>query len=256
MNALSDRAEQIAAHLVAHEIGATAVPYDHEGRQAAVDFLLEWPAGRTGALEVTLVTEQASMEWQGLAMRDHWTWPARTSWEFRPREVAFPYKHAKRASIRAVELCDQWGVDSPSDLPGKLLASEPEVTTFLTEDIGTLRRTPFTPGITLYPATTADFVEASPVDFSRVVESWLERPHLPPHVEKVERAPGVSERHLFVVVVGEALPVRFFTDDFEAPTNIPRGFAGVDALWIWSEFWHRSLQFRRGHWRWIPFPPA
>ena len=46
MNALSTRAEQIAAHLVGLETGAAVLPYDTDGRQAAVDFLLEWPNGQ------------------------------------------------------------------------------------------------------------------------------------------------------------------------------------------------------------------
>lgn len=43
---LADRAEQIAAHLVGYETGAALHLHDTGGRQAAVDFLLEWPGGR------------------------------------------------------------------------------------------------------------------------------------------------------------------------------------------------------------------
>lgn len=81
MTGLAERAEQIAAHLVGHETGAAAVA---QGRQAPIDFLLQWPDGRVGALEVTLVTQSASVAWQGLAMKDGWRWHAESSWEFRP----------------------------------------------------------------------------------------------------------------------------------------------------------------------------
>lgn len=255
MTALSERAEQIAAHLVGHETGASVVPYDTDGRQAAVDFLLEWPDGRVGALEVTLVTERASIAWQGMAMKDGWSWPAETSWEFRPNDVSFAYKDTKRVATRAVELCDQWSVDVPSELPAEVLDAEPELVSFLEDDIGSLRRTPFTPGIKLYQSATAEFVEAAPADFSRVVESWHEHPHLEPHLVKVMSASQSDEQHLFVVVVSEALPVRFCTDDFDVPATQPQGFEDLDALWVWSDYWHRYLVYRAKAWSWVDFPP-
>ncbi|GAA2958453.1 hypothetical protein ACFO7V_09925 [Glutamicibacter bergerei] len=255
MNALSDRAEQIAAHLVGHETGAAVVPYDTDGRQAAVDFLLNWPDGRVGALEVTLVTERASIEWQGMAMKDGWSWLAETSWEFRPNNVNFAYKDTKQVAISAVALCDQWSVDTPANLPAEVLDGEPELARFLANGIGSLRRTPFSSGIKLYQSTTAEFVEATPADFSRVVESWHEHPHLAPHLAKVQGASQSDEQHLFVVVLSEALPVRFFTDDFDVPATPPQGFEGLDALWVWSDYWHRYLVYRAKIWAWVDFPP-
>ena len=255
MTALSDRAERIAAHLVGHATGAEVIPHDVDGRQAAVDFLLQWPDGLVGALEVTMVTERASIAWQGMAMKDGWAWPAETSWEFRPNSVSFPYKKTKRAAIRAVELCDHWAADSPADLPAEVVAEEPELARFMADGTGSLRRMPFKPGIKLYQSTTAEFVEAAPADFSRVVESWHEHPHLAPHLTKVKRAPQSAQRHLFVVVVSEALPARFFTDDFEAPETPPQGFEGLDALWVWSDCWHRYLVYRNHTWSWVDFPP-
>src|SRR3954449_229906 len=44
-----------AADLVSHALGAEAKKFDTDGRQSAVDFTLEWPIGRRGAHEVTLV---------------------------------------------------------------------------------------------------------------------------------------------------------------------------------------------------------
>ncbi|PRB71279.1 hypothetical protein [Arthrobacter sp. MYb213] len=255
MNALSDRAEQIAAHLVGYETGAAVVPYDTDGRQAAVDFLLKWPDGRVGVLEVTLVTERASIEWQGMAMKDGWRWPTETSWEFRPNNVNFAYKDTKRVAIRAVSLCDQWSVDTPANLPSEVLDRGPELARFLADDVGDLRRTPVSSGIKLYQSTTAEFVDAAPADFSRVVESWHEHPHLAPHLAKVKRASQSDEQLLFVVVVSEALPVRFFADDFDVPATPPQGFEGLDALWVWSDYWHRYLVYRAKTWAWVDFPP-
>ena len=255
MTALAARAEQIAARLVGHETGARLIPHDTDGRQAAVDFLLEWPDGRAGALEVTLVVEQASIAWQGLAMKEGWSWPAKTSWEFRPSDIDVNYKRTRRAALKAVELCDRWSADNPADLPDEVIAVEPEVARFLSDGVGSLKRTPFAPGIRLYQSTTAEFIEGTAADFSRAVESWHEHPHLAPHLEKVNRVPLSFERHLFVVVTNDALPVRFFTDDFDAPVRSPRGFEGLDALWVWSDYWHRYLVHRGATWSWIDFPP-
>lgn len=188
-------------------------------------------------------------------MKDGWSWPAETSWEFRPNNVSFAYKRTKQVAVRAVELCDRWRVDRPADLPPEVVSAEPELAKFLADDVGTLRRVPFKPGIKLYQSTTAQFVEAAPPDFGRVVESWHKHPHMTPHLEKVKRAPQSAQRHLFVVVVSEALPVRFFTDDFIAPETPPQGFEGLDALWVWSDYWHRYLVYRNAAWSWIDFPP-
>lgn len=98
------------------------------------------------------------------------------------------------------------------------------------------------------------FVDAAPADFSLVVESWHDQPHMASHIDKVRHTTDVSERHPFLVPLDEVLPARFFTDGFETPHLPPQGFDGIDALWVWSNFWHRYLAFRNGTWRWLGFP--
>lgn len=254
MTNLADRAEQIAAHLVGHETGALVVPYDIDGRQAAVDFLLEWPDGRRGALEVTLITEPTSVAWQSMAAKEGWRWGTATSWEFRPTGANFQYKQTRRVVLRAVELCDKWSVDTPGDLPADVLAGDMELSNFLAEDIGSLRRTQLSPGVVLYPSTRAEFMDTAPSEFSVVVESWLGQSHMSSHIEKAMNAAHVSDKHLFLVPVDDVLPARFFTDDFETPKAAPKGFEELDALWIWSNYWHRYLVFRNQKWSWLDFP--
>ncbi|CAI9400361.1 hypothetical protein [Aestuariimicrobium sp. T2.26MG-19.2B] len=254
MSSLADRAEQLAAHLVAGATGAQVTAHDTAGRQGAFDFLLSWPDGHRGALEVTLVTEPESIEWQGLALADEWRWPTDGSWEFRPSQVSFPYRHTKETIMGLAVLCDRWQVGSPLELPSTVRESEPLVATFLAADVGRLRRTSAPQGITIYPATAAEFVESTHPDFARIVESWHKLGHIARHLEKIERAAGVTEHHLFLVVVSEALPMRFFTDDFDPPTATPGGFNSLDALWIWSGNWHRYLAYTGGGWSWMAFP--
>lgn len=252
MSELAGRAEDIAAHLVEQALGATASKFDSEGRQSVVDFLLEWPDGRRGALEVTLVTEPESSAWQGLAAKEHWRWPAPSGWEFRLVGPTMPYQRTRRAVLRAVALCDEWEVGTPSDLPVEVRHREPEIGCVAA--IGDLRRTPFRAGVVLLPEVRAEFIEASASDFATVVEAWLELPHMPRHVDKVRCAESVSERHLFLVPVDEVLPARFFTNDFPPPDRSPRGFCGLDGLWIWSNYWHQFLALRAGRWQWLDFP--
>ena len=250
---LAGRAEDIAAHLVSHALGADARKFDADGRQSAVDFMLEWPNGRRGALEVTLVTQPESSAWQGLAAKEGWRWPAPSGWEFRLNGDDMPYQRARRAVVRAVELCDRENVDALDQLPPDISSSDPDLEWL--SDIGDLRRTSFKPGVVLLPAVRAEFVEASTSDFATLVERWLHLPHMPRHVEKARSALAVDERHLFLVPVDEVLPARFFTNDFPAPTRSPRGFSGIDGIWVWSNYWHQYLVWLAGSWRWLDFPP-
>lgn len=250
MTGMATRAEQIAAHFVTRETAAVAVPYDTNGRQAAVDFLLQLPDGRFGALEVTLVTERESMAWQGMAAKEDWRWPSETSWEFRATGVSFNYKGTRRVVLRAVAICDEWSVDSPDDLPREVLEAEPEIAEFLARRTGNLRRTGLSAGIILYQSTRAEFIDSSPSDFSLVIERWHDEPHIDSHIAKAKKAP-VSETHLFLVPLDDVLPARFFTDDFDPPERAPHGFEGIDVLWVWSNFWNRCLIFRDQKWRWV-----
>jgi hypothetical protein len=252
MSELAGRAEEIAAHLVSHALGAEPKKFDVEGRQSAVDFVLVWPDGRRGALEVTLVTDPRSSAWQGMAAKDGWRWPAPSGWEFRLHDHDMPYQRARRAVLEAVELCDRAKVDSLDQLPR---GSAPDLEWL--SGIGDLRRTSSSkPGIVMLPAVRADFVEATSADFATLVEKWLLLPHIPRHVDKARSAVAVDERHLFLVPVDEVLPARFFTNDFPCPVRSPEGFAGIDGLWIWSNYWHQYLVWRDGSWRWLDFPHA
>jgi hypothetical protein len=153
---LAGRAEDIAARLVSHALGADARKFDADGRQSAVDFMLEWPSGRRGALEVTLVTHPESSAWQGLAAKEGWRWPARSGWEFRLKGDDMPYRRARRAVVRAVELCDRENVDALDRLPPDIFSGDPDLEWL--SDIGDLRRTSFKPGVVLLPAVRAEFV--------------------------------------------------------------------------------------------------
>lgn len=254
MSELAGRAEAIAAHLVAHALGAEAQKFDAGGRQSAVDFMLAWPSGRRGALEVTLVTHPESSAWQGLAAKEGWRWPAPSAWEFRLHGDDMPYQRARRAVLKLVELCDRANVHALDQVPPEISWGDPDLE-WLTS-VGDLRRASLgKPGVVLLPSARAEFVEAATSDFATLVEGWLRLPHMPRHVDKARSALSVDERHLFLVPVDEVLPARFFTNDFPAPTRSPEGFRGIDGIWVWSNYWHQYLVCLAGKWRWLDFPP-
>lgn len=252
VSVLAGRAEDIGAHLVGRALGAAARKFDVNGRQSAVDFMLEWPDGRRGALEVTLVTEPEPAAWQGMAANDGWRWPAPSGWEFRLAGSDMPYQRTRRAVLRAVALCDRWNTDAPHQLPAEVLHRDPEVDSI--HEIGELRRTPFQPGVVLLSGVRAEFVEGSASDFTSVVESWF---HLAAHAPSPRETPidGRRRKAPLLSAVDEALPARYFTNDFPAPTRSPEGSRGLDGIWVWSNYWHQYLVWLAGTWQWLDFPP-
>lgn len=253
MGEFSGRAEDIAAFLVSRTLGAEARKFDIGGKQSAVDFTLGWPDGRRGALEVTLVMHPSSSAWQGLAAKDGWRWPAPSGWEFRLHGDDMPYRRVRRAVSRAVALCDLAEVETLDQLRGDKSTQDLDIDWL--SRIGTLRRAPWgSPGVVLLPASRAEFVETAPADFASVIENWLLLPHIPRHIDKAKAVDAVQERHLFLIPVDDVLPARFFTNDFPAPTRRPKGFGGLDGIWVWSNFWHQCLAWVEGGWRWLDFP--
>lgn len=78
-----DRAEEAAFHYVPVILGVEIEPYDHSGRQGAVDGLLHYPDGRVASLEVTSAAAQGRRQLYSLLATNQilpdpgdWTWSA------------------------------------------------------------------------------------------------------------------------------------------------------------------------------------
>lgn len=188
MSELAGRAERIAAHLVAHALGVHTSDFDIGGRQSAVDFILEWPSGRRGALEVTLLTEPRSAAWQGMAANEAGRWPAPSGWETRLSGPDMPYSRTRQAVLKAVTLCDLLQVDVLRQLIAKVMRSHRELQWL--QEVGSLRRTSLSPGIVLPPQVRTESIAASSADFASVVEGWLHSPHVPRRCATVAPAEG------------------------------------------------------------------
>jgi hypothetical protein len=73
--------EEIAACLVAERcLGVTAEAWDVDGRVGAVDAMLHFPDGRTGAFEVTTLAGDGALQTANLLARDENTWPTSGDW--------------------------------------------------------------------------------------------------------------------------------------------------------------------------------
>ena len=126
----------------------------------------------------------------------------------------------------------------------------------LVEEVGQLSRVPRGPkGIEVFPPGRAEWSDAVDSDFGLQLAGWLALEHIRRHVRKTTGAPAPS-RHLFLVPLDEVLPIRFFTDLFEAPGYLPDGYRGLDGLWVWSAHWQRVLVWQGGEWAWHEIPTA
>ncbi len=249
MSGISDRAEQIAAAVIAHALGVTAVAL---GRASAMDYRLLWSDGRVGMLEVTLIAHADAIGWQNQVAEYGGKWPVAGRWELRLRTLAIQHRTTMNAAQQTVELCNAYDVDSPEELPAIERAREPAVATL--EAFGHLRRVPWgAEGISVFPPARAEFVDATSEDFADLLERWIQLEHVAGHVGKTASGQE-SERHLFLVAVDDILPIRFFNDAFDVPTRFPAGYEGIDGLWIWSNFWHRVLGWNNGAWAWYDTP--
>ena len=92
--------EHRAAGAVARGVGATAEAHDVGGRQGAVDVILTYPDGRTGALEVTSYAEEGSQERDVILAGEHYQWPNPGAWD---------WSITLRPSARILELKRRYG---------------------------------------------------------------------------------------------------------------------------------------------------
>lgn len=245
---ISDRAEQIAAHLIRDRLHAEVVP---NAPGHPMDFSLRWP-DRAGVLEVTLVAPEGALQWQNQLAREGGRWPSSGRWEYRLHGDAMPYRAVRAAVMALVEFCDEEDADESRAWQEADGALRSQVA--LVEAHGELRRIQYgAAGVSVYGATRAEFIGAAPGDFSEVVDAWAQLPHVARHIAKTAEQ-TVDERHLFLVPVDDVLPAKFFTDDFDLPRGGLTQYATVDAVWVWSNFWHRYLEWRDSGWTWCDFP--
>ena len=209
----SDPAERAAFELIPRLLanGVEVEPYDHSGRQGAVDALLHYPDGRVASLEVTSAASDGARQLYALLGTDYetlpnpgnWTWSATVD---HPRDLP---ELASRCG-RIIVLCESAGVAHPKH--AYELISDPDIN-WLMRASADLHGSPGLPKMDgererpLYvtPGGKGGAVNESLSRFAKAVEDVLSQSHVQKRVAKLARS-GHSEQHLFVLIDDSAMP--------------------------------------------------
>lgn len=97
-------------------------------------------------------------------------------------------------------------------------------------------------------------------EVAALLENWLSWIHVKEHIEKLSNYREADEHPLFLVVPMNygGLPPQFLTDDFDLPRrppSLPPEYNRLDGLWLWSQYWKRTLFCGGGTWEWLKLQP-
>lgn len=202
-----DHAEEMAFTLVPAFLGdgVRLELHDHSGRQGAVDALLHYSDGRTGALEVTshapagyqqlgkLLEEQYTLPNPG-----RWTWDASIG---HPRDLP----ELRRRVARIITLSERHGVNHPNH--AYELRYELDIAWLMGSSVRLVGH-PSVPKMDgdrerplyLTPSGAGGVVDEDLHGFVEAMNDVLADPNVVRHAEKVVRH-GAPEAHLFVAIV-------------------------------------------------------
>jgi hypothetical protein len=210
--------EQIACLIAERALGATATPYDVDGRQGAVEAFLDYPDGRRGAFEVTrLATDGgASLQLDSLLQREGFRWPSPGKWWWSV-QIGHPRDLPRLREIfdKIVLVCESVGVKEPRRLPSaeidddvRWLAEESSVqmrghpNRFTTDQ----HRVP--PSLITQPAV-GGFPDGAFNGLDDALSAAFDTTNIQRHLTKLRRTQA-GERHLFLIVGVYDLPYTLY----------------------------------------------
>lgn len=117
-------------------LGVDVEHFDINGRQGAVDAVIQLANGDRGALEVTTYSAPGKRELVSRLAKDKFTWPNPRRWFWHveindPRHI----NDVRHAYVQAVIVCEQHGVTGPADLPWRVLKHSHGIRWLLDNDI-------------------------------------------------------------------------------------------------------------------------
>jgi hypothetical protein len=250
--------ERFAQVAIERATGATLIRHDSGGRQAAVDYLMRYPNGRTGALEITSVSDDRQRVLHLHLERMNFTLPrvGRRAWSIRVTGKT-SIRALRNSYAEVIRLCETVGVSRSRALPlgyltreiQSLLESGVEFTS-VSDDSGDVQ--PERP-VYVWPVVPGGFVrddlEQLPGELAAVFDNAAVRRR----VEKVCRR-RERERHLFLWFGPGGLS--FPTWDalnrrVAVPVTQPPCHDRLTHLWFTTPFAQALLGWRRGEgWRW------
>lgn len=248
--------EEAAAAAVRGVTGAETQHYDRDGRQGAVDFLIRYPSGRTGALEVTSHAGPGSRELTALLRKTGFRWdnPGQWTWSI-AFDIDADLKQVRGVYRYVIETCEAHHVTTPEQLPDDVLMFD-DILFAAAFDLGV--RFYGNPGkaagrgVTVMPSSVGGGVDEDLIHLPDVCSELLEVTHIAEHVAKVLRHPA-DEHHLFVWVGPGGIPFPQYYVLCGIPTRLPstppRRLQGLSNLWL-ATGWGPSLIAWDAHGGW------
>jgi hypothetical protein len=241
----TDPAERAAFELVPGVLKTVRLePYDHGGRQGAVDARLHYPDGRVAALEVTSAAGEGvrqlyallGEEFETLPNPGNWMWSATVD---HPRDLPELAARCGRIILR----CEAAGIASPKH--AYELMRDPDINWLMRSSVD-LHGTPNLPKMDgererpLYVTQggKGGTVNESLSKFAEALDVVLGQPHIQRRAAKLGRS-GYDERHLFVAVDESVLPfdVHYALMARDVmPPNRPALPTSVTHLWLLITF--------------------
>lgn len=226
--------------------GVVAEPFDHSGRQGAVDFVLHYPDGHDAALEVTSAAESgfrqlASLlndKYETLPNPGEWTWSAEVG---HPRDL--PELAARAGAI--ILWAENNGVRDPKRAWS--MRFNPDIA-WLMGSTCELHGTPTLPKwdaengrerpLFVTPSGRGGGVNESLCMFADAIDKVVAETHVKKRVAKLGKS-GLEEQHLFVLLDESALDFEvayaLATRDVMPPTP-PRLPGTLTHLWLLVTF--------------------
>lgn len=239
-----DPAEAAAFDLVPRYLGAIVEPYDHSGRQAAVDALLHYPDGRIAAMEVTSAAGEDQRQLYALLAKRYetlpnpgcWTWSASVE---HPRDLP---ELAARCG-RIILKCEERAIRNPRYAYDLLFAGEPDIA-WLMGSTADLHGSPERPKwdaqkqrerpLFVTQGGRGGIVDESLHGFASSIDEVLTQEYVQKRVAKLA-ASEHSEKHLIVMMDDSALPFSVFNALVQRdviPPEPPHIPAPVTHLWL------------------------
>lgn len=251
--------ERAACQIAERVLGATAIPWDINGRQGAVDAMLILSSGKTAAFEVTKLAADGALQIDSILARDNHSWPTPGEWWW-SIQIGSPFDipRLRECYARIALLCEQSGVDNPYAL-WRANHEDPDLAWLIEDSSAVMHGYPSVPAVDgdvtrdvmVVPSGRGGSVDRSLQGLQSALIDAFQLPHMSRHLEKIARAEA-DEHHLFVPLHFTALPFHVAYGLMEGdalPPDPPPLPPSITHLWLAPQFAQRVLLWSPDGWQ-------